>query len=119
MSRLVGLVFGEAQINGSRRGRISKLEDSRHLETNTAHSVRRKLLALLTRSASRNIEERRMECFTPLLQPPPYTAGQTPASPAPSPPSLGMPLGDGRRGCNGATALHERGVQLKDGHPAC
>lgn len=41
MARLVGLVIEVGQVNGSRRGRISKLEDSRHLEANTTHSVRR------------------------------------------------------------------------------
>lgn len=51
MARLVGLVIEVGQVNGSRRGRISKLEDSRHLEAC--------LLGM-------RIEERRMECFTPL-----------------------------------------------------
>lgn len=68
MARLVGLVIEVGQVNGSRRGRISKLEDSRHLEVNTAHSVRREYWPCLL---GMRIEERRMECFTPLLLPPP------------------------------------------------
>lgn len=98
MARLVGLVIEVGQVNGSRRGRISKLEDSRHLEANTAHSVRREYWPCLL---GMSIEERRMECFTPFLLPPPppfHTVGQTSANPAPSPPALGMPLGDGRKG---------------------
>jgi hypothetical protein len=119
MSRPVGLVFEVAQVNGSRRGRISKFEDSRHLETNTAHAVRRKYWLCLLGLRLGTSKRGEWSVSPPSCSAPIPGGGQTSASPAPSPPSLGMPLGDGRRGRNGATALHERGVQLKEGHPAC
>lgn len=112
MARLVGLVIEVGQVNGSRRGRISKLEDSRHLEANTAHSVRREYWPCLL---GMRIEERRMECFTPLLLPPPPPLPYRRANISqPCPIAWGCHSGMAEGGCSGTTALHKRGVQLKE-----
>lgn len=114
MARLVGLVIEVGQVNGSRRGRISKLEDSRHLEANTAHSVRREYWPCLL---GMSIEERRMECFTPFLLPPPppsIPSGKHQPTLPHRHQHWGCHSGMAERGCSGTTALHKRGVQLKE-----
>lgn len=114
MARLVGLVIEVGQVNGSRRGRISKLEDSRHLEANAAPSVRRGYWPCLL---GMRIEERRMGCFTPLLQlPHPYhPANISQSCPVATSTSMGCHLRMTEGGCSGTTALHKRGVQLEEG----
>lgn len=113
MARLVGLVIEVGQVNGSRRGRISKLEDSRHLEANTAHSVRREYWPSLL---GMRIEERRMECFTPLLlpSPPSIPSGKHQPTLPHRHQHWGCDSGMAEGGCSGTTALHKRGVQLKE-----